>query len=66
MRIWANKGHAEKNKVKTQYSKEITITQKPGFHGGMVDRLSSKVDEEVSGSFKVKEGPYGSSTKVSL
>ena len=27
---------------------------KPGFHGGMVDRLSSKVDEEVSGSVKGK------------
>ena len=34
--------------------KKLQSRKNPGFHGGMVDRLSSKVDEEVSGSVKGK------------
>ena len=44
----------EEQGKKHNFQKKLQSRKKTGFHGGMVDRLSSKVDEEVSGSLKGK------------
>ena len=51
MKIWSNKGHAEKNKVKKSWIFEFEI-KFSGLHGGMADRLPSKTNEEVSDTLK--------------